>query len=287
MASESIILEAIDFVPDVVLMINGMQLHRRAYELLHRLKFPVVLITTESPYLDEWHTTIINKGHVAGVLVNDKASVESMTEVGVPIAYLPHSYDVERHRVRPPNDRFMSDIFFHGTLWPERQRLFMPLADLLDDYTIHIDGIILEPDGRVNAEDLMSNNEMAIWYANAKIVLNQHRTVISGGTDGETHIDNGMAYSIGPRAYEAAACGAFQLCDDTRPELHDVFNGYVPTYKDGQELAELVRYYLTHDEEREQRAAAAREAVQGCSFDDRVHDIVIPFIKEITNGRTI
>jgi spore maturation protein CgeB len=101
------------------------------------------------------------------------------------------------------------------------------------------------------------------------------------------HIEPDEVYSLGPRAYEIAACGAFQVCDGTRPELGDVFNGHVPIYRDGAELLELVKYYLGHDKEREQKAAAAREAVQGCSFDDRATDIVLPFLKEITHGSTI
>jgi hypothetical protein len=288
MASESIVLEAVDFVPDVVLIINGMNLHRRAYDLLRRLRLPVVMLLTESPYLDDWQAKISSLGHAAGLLTNDGASVSPLfEETGIPTAYLPHSYDIERHRPRPAVDYFKTDIFFQGTLWPERQELFMPLSELLDDHTIYIGGIVPTPGGTVDEDDLMENNEVAQYYANTKIAINQHRTIVAGGEDGEQHITPGDAYSIGPRAYEAAACGAFQICDNTRPELHQVFNGHIPTYQDGAELLELVKYYLDHDTEREQKAAAAREAVTGCSFDDRAKDIVIPFLTEVTNGRTL
>lgn len=286
MASESIILEAVDFVPDVVLLIHGMQLHRRAYDLLNRLRLPVVMLLTESPYLDEWQIKIADKGNAAGVLTNDLFSVERISdEVDIPVAYIPHSYDKERHHPRPAEDYFKTDIFFQGTLFPERQALFMPLAELVDDYEIHIGGIMpwLNDDGAADEDDLMPNREVAQYYSNAKVAINQHRTIISGKDGKERHIEDEQAYSLGPRAFEIAACGAFQLSDGTRPELHKVFNGHVPTYRDGAELLELVKYYLVHDDEREQKAAAAREAVQGCSFDDRARDIVIPFLTEVIN----
>jgi spore maturation protein CgeB len=282
MASESIILEAVEFVPDVVLMVHGMQLHRRAYDLLNRLRLPVVMLLTESPYLDDWQIRIANLGNVDGLLTNDMYSVERLSdETDLPVAYLPHSYDPEKHRTRPKNDYYDTDIFFQGTLWPERQELFYPLAELIDDYEIHIGGIIQDEDGMVREDDLMANSEVAKYYANTKVAINQHRTIISGKNGVEEHIEDGAAYSLGPRAFEIAACGAFQLSDGTRPELHDVFNGHIPTYRDGDELLEMVKYYLDHDEEREEKAAAAKEAVQGCSFDDRARDIVMPFLTEV------
>jgi spore maturation protein CgeB len=264
-------------------MIHGMQLHRRAYDLLRRLRLPVVILLTESPYLDDDQIKIANLGNAAGLLANDLYSVERLSdETDIPVSYLPHSFDKERHHPRPAEDYFKTDIFFHGTLFPERQELFISLAQLIDDYEIHIGGILVpRSEGEIEEDDFIPNREVAQYYANAKIALNQHRTVISSNDSGERHIKDGEAYSIGPRAYEIAACGAFQLSDGTRDELHDVFNGHIPTYRDGAELLEMVRYYLDHDEEREAKAAAAMEAVQGCSFDDRARDIVIPFLTEV------
>jgi spore maturation protein CgeB len=288
MASESIILEAVDFVPDVVLIVNGMNLHRRAFDLLKRLRLPVIMLLTESPYLDEWQAKIATQGHAAAILTNDKNSVKPLSNMtGLPVEYLPHSYDAERHRPRPIDDYYATDIFFHGTLFPERMDTFITLGELIDDYKIHIDGIILDGEHEISEDDLMDNREMAFYYANTKVVLNKHRTIAANIKGEDLHIGANEAYSIGPRLYEAAACGAFQVSDGSRPELHDVFNGHIPTYRDGDELLEMVRYYLIHDKEREAMADAAREAVQGCTFENRAQNIVIPFFMEVTNGSTL
>src|SRR4030065_2583401 len=96
---------------------------------------------------------------------------------------------------------------------------------------------------------LVDNAELIKYYCGTKIALNHHRTIVGKDSRGEElHID--QAYSLGPRAYEIAACGAFQLCDDTRPELQEVFGDSVATYRDGGDLRDKIAYYLSHDDER-------------------------------------
>ena len=78
----------------------------------------------------------------------------------------------------------------------------------------------------------MSNAETVKLYQRARVALNLHRTDTMDQAEAAKAIKRGKrrgvlgtkpmtgeAYSIGPRAYELAACGAFQICDDTRPEL--------------------------------------------------------------------
>lgn len=272
MASEHVIINAVDFVPDVVLIICGNALHRRAYDLLHRLCLPIALLLTESPYSDELQAKIINQGHIAVAFTNDKSSVSMLSEEGKRVIYLPHSYDAEIHRLRQASASFETDVFFQGTLFPERQELFYPLREL--PYGVYIGG----PDPTVKVEDeddfeemmsqTMSNRELAFYYAGTKVAINHHRT-------------NGKAYSIGPRAFEIAACGAFQLCDDTRPELRDVFDGSVATYHDGGDLVSKIDYYLTHEDERQMMAQEAHKRVQECTFERRASDILVPALMEV------
>jgi spore maturation protein CgeB len=109
--------------------------------------------------------------------------------------------------------------------------------------------------------------------------LNHHRTFV--GVDGvEIHIAPGTAWSIGPRAFEIAACGAFQLCDDTRPELAEVFGDTVATYSSAEDLRNQIGYYLAHDDEREEMAWRSYCRVQGCTFEARAREIVIPVLEE-------
>jgi spore maturation protein CgeB len=283
LSSESVAIQAIDHVPDVVLIVCGIALHRRAYNLLHSLGLPLVLLATESPYLDETQAQIVEQGHISLTFANDKSSVLPLREMtGKPVEYLPHSLDHLLHYNQDVGEEYKSDLFFLGTMWPERRRLLTPLKRWAGrwrpGWTVRIDGPT--PMARGQSSRLIDNDELARFYNGTRVALNHHRTIIK--TDGEgKEVHVGQAYSIGPRAYEIAACAAFQLCDGTRPELAEVFGDTVATYADAADLRRKVDYYMAHDDEREDMAWAACERAQACSFEDRAKNILLPCIEEV------
>lgn len=280
LASEHLAIEAVDFVPDVVLLVCGLVLHRRAYELLHRLCIPTALLLTESPYTDVRQVEIAKKGHIGLVFTNDLASVPFFrSETALPVEYLPHSFDPVRHYPRKVGDEYQSDVYFFGTWWPERRAMFETLQASQNGHHFELGGI--QPIKNKDTPDLLNNLELARHYSGAKIAINHHRTIKSS-YKGEpiTHIGQGDAYSLGPRAFEIAACGAFQLSDNTRPELQEVFGESVPTYTDGEDLTDKVHYFLQHENERKALADAARAQVQACSFTNRAREILLPALEK-------
>lgn len=279
LASEQVIFEAIDLVPDVVLIVSGFALHRRAYDLLDSLGLPLALILTESPYLDEEQAKIIIQGHIRLAFTNERTSVDRLEELGgARVEYLPHSFDSTRHFSRDAEDGYQSDVFFFGTMWPERGRLLWPLKGWIArwrrGWRIQIEGV------KSLGKGLIDNDELIKSYNGTRIALNHHRTIAGADENGrERHINE--AWSLGPRAYEIAACATFQLCDDTRGELAEVFGDTVAMYRDGPDLRRKVDYYLTHDDEREEMAWAAHGRVQTCSFEERAEAILLPAIEEV------
>jgi spore maturation protein CgeB len=283
LSSEPVAIQAIDFVPDVVLVVCGLSLHKRAYDLLHSLGLPIFLLLTESPYADEVQAELIRHGHITGVLTNDRNSLGPLHELtAVPICYLPHSYDPTRHYPHKVGPEYHSDLYFFGTIWPERKELIQVLEAIQNGHAFNLGGI--PPNNEEWTSGLQPNKELIKGYSGTRIALNHHRTVMDNDGDEVSHIPPGAAWSLGPRAYEIAACGAFQICDDSRPELGQVFGDSVPTYRDADSLRELVIYYLDHDDEREQKAADAFIRVQQCSFENRAQHILIPFMEEIKYG---
>jgi len=288
MASERVIVAAAGFVPEVVLVVSGTMLHRRVYDLLAQLCLPVAVLLTESPYEDGTHINMIKAAHIDLAFTNERTSAERLAETtGIPAVYLPHAYDPRRHRPMDVSKEYESDVFFHGTLWPDRKQLFASLNGL--PYHIISNGIELGQKGEALADDMMAqtidNTEMVRFYNGTRIALNHHRGFCTVDESQEYYLDDGEAESLGPRAFEIAACGAFQLCDDTRAELHDVFGDSVATYADAEDLRDQVIYYLEHDTERQEMARAARERVRGCTFADRARDIVIPALESIAIRR--
>lgn len=283
MAAREVVHDVLDFVPDVALVVSGLAFRPEGYVPMKQLGVPVAVILTESPYCDETQAKMLGNMHLDLAFTNDNSSVGALESAsGVRTVYLPHSYDPDVHRPFSVNGKHQSDVFFHGTLWPERQRLF---AGVEGRAGCEIGGInpAIKTTDDVDASllGIWDNAELAAYYNGTKIALNHHRTFIgTGEDDNERHI-NGGAYSLGPRAFEIAACGAFQLCDDTRPELREVFGDSVATYSGPDDLMGKIDYYLSNDAERAEMARAAMDAVQGCTFESRAEKIIVPTLEEV------
>lgn len=283
-ASKQLIVQAVYDQPDIVLMISGMQYHPLAFQLLHKLKIPIVMVLTESPYMDSRQAIVIEKGGVALAFVNDKASVEPLSGLACPIVYLPHSYDPAIHHNGPSDEDFETDIYFCGTLFADRLEIFEELLSDRQRLQTEFDAYIIGPTNHRGGVEVVENAETAEWYRSTKIALNHHRTWMGDLQTDEGTLQDGLAWSINPRAFEIAACGAFQLCDSKRPELAEVFSDSVATYANKEDLLDKIRYYLTHDAEREQMAARANELVASCAFVNRARDILIPAIQQYLGG---
>lgn len=268
LTANDVIAKAVELLPlDLVVIVTGMLIHPKAYEGLRKIGLPIALILTESPYSD--HT----QGELAKMVditfTNDKASVEYLSQF-CPTYYLPHSWDPERHFPREVSEEFHHDVFFLGTLYDVREKLFKAM-----DWTginAHIEGTKLKelPD-RMQIEGAMKNEEVLLHYCGSKIVLNPHK-------DRALTL---MPHSLGPRTYEVAACGAFQLISNNRAETQEVFGDVLPVFDGAAELQELIHYFLGHDDERKERARLARGCIAECTFDHRLREILLPNIKEV------
>lgn len=251
---------------EFVIAVTGSNLHPYVISTLRKGGIHTALLCTETPYLTKqreaadasWYDTVFTHERLGPPLFirNDPATVH----------YLPHAFHPERHQPGPVDENKASDVYFVGTGFEERRALFGGVN------WNGVQAIIHGPmwDGSKAPESLTRitpNEETVAWRRSTKIELNHHRT----SREGRGHIKATDAESLGPRAYESAAIGTFQLCDDSRPELHDIFDGSVPTYRSGDsgDLEAKIRYYLQRPDERDRLRAAAHQAVQAHSWTHR------------------
>jgi spore maturation protein CgeB len=231
------------------------------------------LLCTESPY-----QTIDREQHDSAVydltFTCDRAAVPlfKRSRAGS-VYYLAHAYDPGVHQPGEPDPSKVCDVFFCGTRFPERTALLDGIdwtgIDLRDKSVRYDQHATLE---EISAQ-VVPNTTAAAWYRSAKININHHRTIKHPKEAAE--IGAGEAESLNPRAYEIAACGGFQVCDRSRPELFDVFGGSVPTYTDSASLEHLIRYYLTHTEEREALRQRQYQAVLHHSWKERAKEVLL------------
>jgi spore maturation protein CgeB len=268
-ASEGVLAEALYFDADVVFIVSGLNFHPIGTWLLNKVGIHAAVILTESPYDDENQEDWAKIHPTMSVFTNERTSAAKYGW-----NYLPHSYDPDIHYPHPHDPDDECDVLLLGTGWAERQALLEAM-----DWT----GINLRLQGMwpTVGEDsplhmflrpgCVDNIQVPALYAGAKICLNIHR-------------DHSGAESLNPRAYELAACGAFQL-SDPRPELAEVFGLSVPTFDGPKDLEGAIRFYLERDEARKNWAKRAMDLVRPCTFDARAVGVIDILRRDITRSR--
>lgn len=114
----------------------------------------------------------------------------------------------------------------------------------------------------------IDNDELYRYYANAGIVLNDHRQDM-------------MFYGfVSNRIYDVTASGGFVLTD-YMPEIAEIYGDSVATYKDFYEFKEKLEYYLAHPEERKAMAQKAREITLNRFTSQKAADIFDSVFKNI------
>jgi spore maturation protein CgeB len=256
--AERIFLDALYHHADLVVLICGMAFDPLLLQLLRRTGLRAVALHTESPYEDdkqtEWsacYPEMLNCTH-------ERVSAERYGW-----QYLPHAYDPAIHQPAQPDPEEACDVLLIATGWQSR-------IDLLEqvDWTgirlcLRGTWTRLRPDSPLRPfyrDGSVMNDQTPRLYASAAICLNLHR----GDPD---------AVSLNPRAYELAACGAFQI-SDVRAESQRLFGPRVPTFRAPQELSTLIRYYLDRPAERKALGDFARQQVKGETFDRRVASLL-------------
>lgn len=268
LACENVVVEALYHHSDIVIVVSALAFHPNAVWLLREAGIPVAVLHTESPYEDMEQAEFSTFCDVT--FTNEMVSADRFGW-----HYLRHAYDPTIHMpVIPEREKTeplwidgradTCDVLILGTGWPER----VALLEAIDWTGIDLRILGLWP--QIAATDsplkpyytevLVDNAVAPHLYASAKICLNFHR-------------HDAEARSLNPRAYELAACGAFQL-SDPRFELMATFRSEVPTFTNAWELQALLKIYLEDAAARQTMAQAARELVQPHTFEHRAAEMI-------------
>ena len=241
-------------------------------------------ILTESPYKQEDELEIAWRTDC--VFTNERTFLDLLKRVQPLSFYLRHAYysGVHYHENRQQEN----EVYFCGSGHIQRLReisliewgnidfKLRGMFPMLYELAPHL-GIYYE-------EGATPNRDVAEEYRKSKICLNIHRTngertILKVKRDDyysfrhmQTLVNN--CYSVNNRTIEIAACGAFQLCDNTRPELTEIFGNSVATYSDADELRDKVEFYLEHDDIRNEMARKSLAAVQGNTYQNNAKKIM-------------
>jgi spore maturation protein CgeB len=258
-----------DFWPDLVLITSAFFVPPDTYDIIRARGTKVAVLLTESPYEDPAQLGIAARADL--VLLNDPTNLDQFRQINPRSWYVPHAYDPQRHRPAPASPDLKCDFGWVGTAYESRMAFFeavdwdgidaafagnwerLPDDSKLVPFLVHERGVCFE------------NSDTVDLYNSCKASVNLYRKETLPTAD-----DAGWA--MGPREVELAACGTFFL-REPRGESDAVLH-MLPTFDSPADFEDKLRWWLTHDNERERLAAAAQEAVADRTFDQNVRSLL-------------
>lgn len=287
LAGDRIVMAAIIQEVDLVHFIAPMHINPVTLRVLRQYAgVKTSAFFTECPYDDDWAYRLAEFFDYC--FVCDQTSVKSFRGRNPNSHYLGHAYNPEKHTTNGKTQKD-TDVLFVGTNFPSRVE-FLEKVDWTG-IDLHLHGIMRlgkSPlKSYVRGTQAIPNDATLDLYRKARIGLQLHRKdgydpiaarqgkkFKKGGLVGAKPLPNLVAHNLGPRSFELAACGVFQVSDATRPELKEVFDGSVPTYDTPDDLAALARKYLDDPVRREELANAQHEAVKPYTFETRMRALL-------------
>jgi glycosyltransferase involved in cell wall biosynthesis/spore maturation protein CgeB len=240
---------------------DGEEMHRETCARLARICGRSLLWVTEDPY--EVPVNLANAELFDLVFSNDSASVARYGAKGrhLPLAACPAMHLLD---VRADADcRY--DLFFAGTAWPNRvallKRLLGELSGLRVKLALPGNEHLPQPDLPLplSSYSWRTPNSQFARLANAsRVVLTLHRE-FTGSAEGSP-----MAATPGPRLFEVALAGGFQLVDLSLPETGRYLepDRELAGFVGERDAVEKLRHYLALPDERIAMARAAQQRVR-------------------------
>jgi len=286
---------------DTVIFVSPQYLPMEIPRLLRKDGFKVVGIFTEAPYEDQIDAP--SKADAFDyVFLNDRNSVSYWEMFNEHSFYLPHSYDPDVHfpswdvpAGRKPRKDDINDhqhVVYVGSGFGRRQAYLEGVDWTGIDLKVYGHWPLLKPSTDKQVRErfahvpmgyrsplipfvlnkMVENSFVARLYRGSAIGINMHRQE-RWSNNADMIIDNGEAYSMGPRGVELAACGTFQV-SDYREEIVDVFGDSVPIHHNSQDLERLIRKYLNDPAERNRLARQQREAIKERTFANHMRRVL-------------
>jgi Uncharacterized protein conserved in bacteria len=262
--------------PDLVLALDGMDFAVDQVKRLRDMGIHTAIWFTDDPY----YTDITSRlaPHYESVFTLERNCVPFYQQLGCNRVYnLPLGVYPGYYRPRNPRIGLRGDVCFVGTAFWNRVQVFHELLPRLESRVFRISGIwwdrLPEYDrwkNRIELGKWMAAVETAEYYNAHRVVINVHRAPYD-----ETFNQNSArvsAVSPNPRLFEIAACGTLQIVDQ-RDDITQYYEAgsEIVTYSSPEQLAELIDYYLDHEQEREQIALRAlHRTIRDHSYESRL-----------------
>lgn len=264
LAAEDLRASLYDFWPDWLFITSGFYVAPHVYQIARARGHKIALLCTESPYEDDQQ--VLRAPYVDLILTNDPTNLDRFRE-HCAAEYVPHAYDPEVHYPGAADPDLECDFAFVGSGYPSRIEFFEKVnwtglnVKFAGNWRSLTDDSPLAPFIEHDRELCIDNADTARLYRSAKVGANLYRSEAE-----RPELSTGWA--MGPREVEMAACG-LAFIRESRPESDELLP-MLPTVTTPEEFGEHVKWWASHEVERERVAHAARAALQDRTFTQNV-----------------
>ncbi|MFC4076932.1 CgeB family protein [Salinithrix halophila] len=271
------------FRPDVILVFIGKNSHiiQLVLPRLRKINVPTGVWVVDDPY-DLYRSQRLVQPYDF-VVTQETSCLPFYRRFNKPSFHIPLGVNPLRYRPLGSglSEEYESDICFIGNAFPSRVRLIDAIASYLQKKNVLLMGKWWD---RLKHYDQLKPNIINRWmphseavkyYNGAKIVLNLHASHNETVARNRNHL-NLPAQTPNNRTFEIAACGSFQLAT-RRPGFPRMFRmgSEMICYRGPRDLIRKLRYYLAHDEIRQQVAQRAyRRTLRQHTYAARLEKLV-------------
>ncbi|MFF2242523.1 DUF3880 domain-containing protein, partial [Bacillus thuringiensis] len=226
------LIQQLDFItttfhPDIVFTLLGNHLPQKATQYFKKRNIKLAVWLTEDPfYID---TSLLLLKNFDFIFTIDSEALKYYTALGYTNVYhLPLATNIELFKPNQKNSKYKSEVLLIGYPYPNRVKLIQFLLEKTPyHYTIigqHWRNKLLKKwknHRRIKIiEGWIPPQEVALYYNNASLILNPHRSHLFPQNKNKNKVKNN---TINNRAFDIAACQGFQIIEE-KPDLSSFFN---------------------------------------------------------------
>lgn len=249
---------------DVTITIAGM--HRKIWKPISGKINIIYLISHPDEYVD------LQKDISLTLCCSEKFS-KHLNQLGIKSVYVPQFTDKSRfYPQHSTNEKYKHKLLFVGNSRSVYRDCVKYAIE--NNLPLSLFGNAWQsfPVQKYLKGGIISNNELYLYYSNSDIILNDH------------HKDMKEKGFISNRVYDVTACKGF-LISDYMPEIEAVYGDSIPMYKNEKEFVSLVKYYLSHPKERQEKAQKAHEITLKNFTSEKIGKIFVEEINKLWSSK--
>jgi spore maturation protein CgeB len=253
--------------PDLLFIIHGASASLEIVDAYRELGITTAIYLLDEPY--EVDRTRIWSAHYNWVFSVDRATVP-IHAVNSHATHLPLAFD--EATFSPDGPAIASEILVLGSPFSAREEYLAPIRDRWGGRITWVGPgwRAFSPTGQ-HFEGFVTPEVCAQFYRGAKVVINIHRDSLWShfGNLNQGKIE---ATHLNPRFWEAAGCGAFQLCS-FRADLQ----AYAPktaAFRTPDELEHKLEYFLGNERARRENAQRVHAKIKSHTYTQRAQSVL-------------